>query len=348
MSHPLQSISLWDFEGWVNQKGRMGRLPSKPSTGQISRLIRMKAMRVNPAQTGPPLLRADVPQPQPQAGEVLVHVQAAGVIVTELGWYPTLYTKNGSLRTGAIPAHEFSGTVAALGEGVTGFEVGQPVYGMNDWYADGALAEFCLTQPESIAAMPKTLDYNAAASVPISALTAWQGLLDRTEIHPGERLLVQGGAGAVGIFAVQLGRFHGAHVIATAAGQDLEFVARLGADEAFDYRSTRFENAIEKVDVIFDTVGGDTLDRSWSVLKPGGRLVTIASSSEKATQRAKDAFFIVEPSRPQLEAVARMLDSGSLKTFIKAVVPLDRAADAYSGLIPNERSRGKIVVSVKE
>ncbi|HTZ88925.1 MAG TPA: NADP-dependent oxidoreductase [Alloacidobacterium sp.] len=267
--------------------------------------------------------------------------------MTELGWYPTSHTKTGEARPGAVPSHEFSGVVAALGDDATGFEVGQQIYGMNDWFADGALAEFCLTRPENIAAKPATLTAEAAASAPISALTAWQGLLDRAKIQPGERVLIQGGTGAVGIFAVQLARLHGAHVIATASARDMEFVRQLGADEAIDYQASRFEDKTGKVDVVFDTVGGETLDRSWRVLKPGGRMVTIASEYEEhAEQRVKDAFFIVEPSHKQLAAVAELLDSGKLRTFVKAIVPFDRAADAYNGSLRSNRTPGKIVVSV--
>lgn len=307
----------------------------------------MKAMRINPATQGPPLLAAEIPRPRPQAGEVLIRVHAAGVIVTELGWYPTSHTKDGGSRTEAVPAHEFSGVVASLGDGATGVEVGQQVYGMNDWFADGAIADFCLTRPENISSKPESLTHQAAASVPISALTAWQGLLDRAEVHPGERVLVQGGAGAVGIFAVQLAHFHGAHVIATASAAHLDFVRQLGADEVIDYHSSRFEDVTGKVEVIFDTVGGETLEHSWGMLKPGGRMVTIASSNnQNQPQRTKDAFFIVEPSRRQLAAVATMLDSGTLKTFVKAVIPFEQAADAYSGQVPNNRNPGKVVVSV--
>jgi len=307
----------------------------------------VRAMRINSAGSSPILIAADIPQPQPQAGEAQIRVQAAGVIVTELGWYPTSHTKTGEARPGAVPSHEFSGVVAALGDDATDFEVGQQIYGMNDWFADGALAELCLTRPENIAAKPATLTAEAAASVPISALTACQGLLDRAKIQPGERVLIQGGAGAVGIFAVQLARLHGAHVIATASAQDMEFVKQLGADEAIDYQESRFEDKTGKVEVVFDTVGGETLDRSWRVLKTGGRMVTIASEYEEhAEQRVKDAFFIVEPSHKQLAAVAELLDSGKLRTFVKAIVPIDRAADAYNGSLRSNRTPGKIVVSV--
>ena len=236
-------------------------------------------MQVNNSTQGPALIAAELPQPQPGEGELLIRVRAAGVTPTELRWYPTTQTKDGRPRKGAVPGHEFSGVIAGLGKNSNGFQVGQEVYGFNDWFAEGATAEFCLTRPESIAGKPATLTHEAAATVPIGALTAWQGLLERAKIQPGERVLVHGAAGSVGIFAVQLAHLHGAHVIATASAPNLKIVAELGADEVIDYRKSRFEDRTQKVDVVFDGVGGETLDRSWSMLKPGGRLITIAAGS---------------------------------------------------------------------
>ncbi len=298
---------------------------------------------------GATLVEKEVSQPTPGPGEILVRVRAAGVIQTELGWYPTTHTKTGETRDGAVPGHEFSGIVAAVGEGVTGITVGEEIYGMNDWFDDGATAEYCVTLPASIAAKPKSLSHIEAASVPISALTAWQGLFDRAKLQAGERVLVHGGAGAVGIFAVQLARFRGAHVIATASEQNLAFVSELGADEVIDYRKERFEDRAGKVDVVFDTVGEETLRRSWGVLKKDGRMITIASDVEGTDDpKLKAAFFIVEPNREQLEGVARMLDEGSLRTFVSATVPFEQAGLAYAnGRVPKV-GPGKIVVAVAE
>src|SRR5262249_11746318 len=153
-----------------------------------------------------------------------------------------------------------------------------------------ATAEFCITLPQNIGRKPATLSHEDAASVPIGALTSWQGLIDRAKLEPGERVLVHGGAGAVGLYAVQLAHIRGAHVITTVAAQDIDFVKQLGADQAIDYKASRFEEVVRDVDVIFDGVGGDTLERSWDVLKPGGRMITIAADSEgTADQRIKDA-----------------------------------------------------------
>jgi NADPH:quinone reductase-like Zn-dependent oxidoreductase len=309
----------------------------------------MKAMQVNDSTQGPALIATELPQPRPGEGELLISVRAAGVTPTELLWYPTTQTKDGAPRKGAVPGHEFSGVIAELGKNANGFEVGQEIYGFNDWFANGATAEFCLTTPQSIAGKPAALTHEASATVPIGALTAWQGLLERAKIQPGERVLIHGAAGAVGIFAVQLAQLHRAHVIGTASAGNLELIAKLGADEVIDYRASRFEDRTQRVDVVFDGVGGETLARSWSMLKPGGRMVTIAASGESAgDQRTKDAFFIVEPNQRQLTEVARLLDAGTLKTYVGAVVPLAEASSAYSGAVSEKRENGKVVVAINE
>jgi NADPH:quinone reductase-like Zn-dependent oxidoreductase len=307
----------------------------------------MKAMQLNHADQKPVLIATELPQPAPGEGELLIRVHAVGVTPTELNWYPSTHAKDGTPRKGAVPGHEFSGVIAALGKNTKGFEVGQDIYGMSDWFANGAIAEFCVTQPQNIAPKPLTLSHEAAATVPIGALTAWQGLFERAKMQPGERVLIQGGAGAVGLFAVQLAHQHGAHVIATASQKNLQLVAELGADEVIDYRASRFEDRSGKVDVVFDTVGGDALDRSWSVLNAGGRLVTIVSGlPDNAEQRVKDTFFIVEPSQKQLLEVARLLDAGTLKTYINAVVPFEEASNAYSGDVRGKLGYGKVVIVI--
>ena len=297
-------------------------------------------MKVNNSSREPVLIAAELPQPIPGGGEVLIRVRAAGVTPTELHWDPTSHTKDGTPRHGAVPGHEFSGVIAALGRDTNGFQVGQEIYGMNDWFADGAVAEFCVTQPESIALKPATLTHEAAATVPIGALTAWQGLLDRAKIKRGDRVLVHAAAGSVGIFAVQLASLHGAHVIGTVSAHNLKLVAELGAEEVIDYRASRFEDRTGKIDVVFDGVGGETFERSASMLKSGGRMVTIVD------QRSPD-FFIVEPNQKQLSEVAKLLDAGRLKTYVNAAVPLAEASNAYSGAVPNKRGYGKVVIVIE-
>ena len=308
----------------------------------------MKAMQVDKADQGPVLILVELQKPDASLGEILVQVHAAAVTPTELLWYPTTHTKSGTARMHAVPGHEFSGVIAAIGKDVQHFEVGDEVYGMNDWFADGATAEFCITLPQNIARKPATLSHEVAASVPIGALTSWQGLIDRAKLEPGERVLVHGGAGAVGLYAVQLARIRGARVITTVSARNIDFVERLGADEAIDYKTCRFEKEVRDVDVIFDAVGGDTLERSWGVLKPGGRMITIAADSEgTADQRVKDAFFIVEPNQKQLVEIAKQLDAGHLRAFVKTTVPLNEASAAYSGAVMDKSGFGKIVIAIR-
>ena len=307
----------------------------------------MKIMRLSDSGHRPLLVEEDVPRPQPGRGELLVQIHAAGVTPTELLWYPTTHNKDGDKRSGAVPGHEFSGVIMVVGDDAVGFDIGQEVYGMNDWFADGAMAEYCVTNPSSVAAKPRRLSHVEAASVPIAALTAWQGLFDRAKLDRSEHVLVHGGAGAVGIFVIQLARWRGARVTATASARNLAFVTALGAEQVIDYGAIRFEEHVSGVDVVFDAVGGDTLQRSWSVLKPGGRLVTIAASSETTTdERVKQAFFVVEPNHEQLIRIGDLLESGDLHPVVDAVLPLAQASRAYAREVREGQGRGKLVVSV--
>ena len=258
----------------------------------------MKAMRLSDSGEPPVLVEENIPQPQPRRAELLVRVFAAGVTSKELLWYPTTHNKNGERRSRAIPGHEFSGVIAALGEDTDGFDIGEEIYGMNDWFSDGATAEYCITQPVSIARKPSRLSHAEAAAVPIAALTAWQGLFDRAKLQAGERVLVHGGAGAVGIFAIQLARSRGAHVTATASAGNLNFVAQLGAQQVIDYQAGRFEENAREMDVVFDTVGGETLQRSWGVLKPGGRMITIAADMRGNCRRPSEAGVFYRRTEP--------------------------------------------------
>jgi NADPH:quinone reductase-like Zn-dependent oxidoreductase len=308
----------------------------------------MRTMRLVDSGTPESLIEMDTPQPKPGEGEVLVRVYAAGVTRTELSWYPTSHTKDGNKRTGAVPCHEFSGEIAELGKGVTGLSISQQIYGMNDWFQDGALAEYCIAQPGWLAPKPQRLDHVQAASVPIGALTAWQGLFDRARLQPGERVLVHGGAGAVGVFAIQLARHRGAHVITTVSGRNVEFVKGLGANETLDYNAGPFEDRIKDIDVVFDGVGGQTLARSWGVLKPEGRMVTIAANDEGTSDdRVKRAFFIVEPRHDQLVEVGKLIDAGDLRPVVDTVVPFSKAPQAFSGNL-EKHGRGKVVVKIAE
>ena len=305
----------------------------------------MRAVQIIRVQPEPMLAEADVPVPAPRDGEVLIRVHAAGVTPTELLWSPTTQNKDGSPRNRAIPGHEFSGVVAALGKEIKDFSIGDEVFGMNDWFVDGATADYCTAPATSLAHKPKCLTHAEAAAVPIGALTAWQGLNDHAKLQAWERILVHGGAGAVGTFCIQLARHRGAKVIATASTRNVGFVSRIGADQVIDYAMDAFDRIVRGVDVAFDTVGGETLRRSWSVLKPGGRLVTVAADSENTNDaREKKAFFIVEPNHKQLTEIGEMLESGQLRVFVDEEVPFSSAAAAYNRETKRSLGYGKTVI----
>ena len=304
----------------------------------------MKAICLH-ARGGPEVLAyEEAPQPHPGEGEVLVRVHAAGVIHTELSWVPTRTTRTGEPRPlPVIPGHEFSGEIVAVGAGVRDVGVGDLVYGLNDWYHDGASAEYCVARVADIAHKPASVDHVQAAATPISALTVWQGLVERAGLAAGQRVLIHGAAGGVGSFAVQLARIFGAHITGTASAANLDFVRSLGADAVIDYRAERFEDVVREVDVVFDTVGGETLERSWGVLKVGGRLVTVAASGEQTTdERIRAAYFIVEPRRTQLAEIAGLIDGGALGPVVGAVFPLAEARQAYQ----HKPGHGKVVLRV--
>lgn len=307
----------------------------------------MKVMQTVSTANGLSLQASERPTPTPGPDEVLIRVRAAGVITDEMNWQPTTQKADGSPRTNAVPTHEFSGDIAACGENIQSFTKGQAIYGMNDWYQEGALAEFTVAPATSIALRPKSLSYEQAATVPIGALTAWQALTDHGHLQPQQRVLIHGGAGGVGFFAVQFAKLLGAYVIATASRDTVPFVEGLGADQVLDYRATPFDQHLHDIDLVFDTVGGDTLARSWNVLRSGGRVVTVADDiPDDAPQKIKDAFFIVQPDGKKLAEIASLLDKGTLRTFVKAVVPLQDAEQIYNHSIPSAQRYGKIVVAV--
>src|SRR6059036_1454857 len=237
----------------------------------------MKAIRIH-GRGGPDhLVYEDAPQPHPGPGEVLVRIHATGVIATELQWDETYQTATGSPRTLPIPGRDLSGVVEEIGQGVTTFSPGAEVYAMLGYGRDGAEADYTIALPDELAPKPHALDHVQAAAVPLSALTAWLALFEHARLEAGQTALIHGGAGGVGVFAVQLAHWAGAHVIATASARNRDFLHELGANEVIDYTTTRFEEVVHEVDLVFDTVGGDTLQRSWQLIKPGGVLVTIVS-----------------------------------------------------------------------
>jgi NADPH:quinone reductase-like Zn-dependent oxidoreductase len=311
----------------------------------------MKAIRLH-GRGGPDhLVYEDAPKPHPGLGEVLVRVYATGVIANELKWDVTYQTKAGNPRALPIPGRDLSGVVEEVGHGVTTLVPGSEVYAMLDYSYDGAEAEFTIALPNELAPKPGTLDHVQAAAVPLSALTAWQALFEHANLVAGQTVLIHGAAGGVGVFAVQLARWAGAQVIATASARNGDFLHELGATEVIDYTTTCFEEVVKPVDVVFDTVGGDTLQRSWQVVKPGGVLVSVVSPRPSADvakgHDARFAWFIVEPNREQLIQIGTLIDAGQIRPIIETVLPLSEARQAYEQGAKGH-TRGKIVLRVVE
>jgi NADPH:quinone reductase-like Zn-dependent oxidoreductase len=306
----------------------------------------MEALRAQ-ARGGPEkLIYERVLPPSPGIGDVLLKVRAASFIPTELDWSSTWVDRAGNARPAPIPAHEVSGVVAALGYGTTGFAVGDEVYGLTDWYRDGAAAGYVAVEARNLAPKPHSLDHERAAAVPLAALTAWQALFDHGGLSAGQSVLIHGAGGGVGVFAVQLARSAGARVIATGRAWAEDLVGELGADEFVDIDHRGFEDVAGEVDVVFDLVGGEIRERSWAVVKPGGVLVSVVSPPEEAGRPgARGVFFVVEPDRAALAELARRIDAGELRSIVGEVFPLEHGREAFEA---KRRSGvpGKVVLQV--
>ncbi|HEV2750338.1 MAG TPA: NADP-dependent oxidoreductase [Gemmatimonadales bacterium] len=310
----------------------------------------MKAVRLHRRGGPDELTYEDAPKPTPGPGDALVRVHACAITRTELSWGTTYTTRAGVERLPTIPGHELSGVVEAVGPDARAATVGEAVYALTDFWRDGAAAEYVVVRAADLAPRPTNLSHTQAAAVPLSALTAWQALFDHASLTKGQRVLIHAAAGGVGTYAVQLAHGRGAHVIGTARAANDRFLRDLGADEVIDYTAVHFEDRVRNVDVVLDSVGGDTLDRSWGVLHKGGVLVTIADSApaEKgATYGVRGVEFIVEPNRAQLIEIARLIEAGALRVIVEATFPLQEARAAFvRGL--GGHNRGKLVLRVAE
>ncbi len=308
----------------------------------------MKAIRSHTRGGPETLVYEDGPEPRIAAGEALVRVHAAAITPTELTWNSTWTDSNGKDRRPIVPSFEVSGTVERVGAGVPDMKRGEPVYGLLNFWRDGAAAELVAVRAADLAPKPRSLDHVHAAAVPLSGLTAWQALFDHAGVAAGDRVLIHGAAGGVGTFAIQFAHTRGAHVIGTASKRNVAFLEELGADEVVDYSSTRFEDQIRGVDAVIDTVGGDTLDRSWGVLRPGGVLVTIAGDAPEpiaAKYGVRGVSMLVQPNRAQLVEIAGLIDASRVRVVVDAVFPLPRAREAFErGLLGH--TRGKLVLQV--
>jgi NADPH:quinone reductase-like Zn-dependent oxidoreductase len=307
----------------------------------------MKAIRIHSRGGPETLVYEDAPIPALQPGDVLVRVHAAGISPAEFTWR-IWETHDGRSRIPFIPSHEISGVVADVAPDVRDLEIGDAVYGLIDFFRDGGAAEYVAVRATELAPKPRSLDDPSAAATPLSALTAWQALFDHAQVRPGQRVLIHGAAGGVGSFAVQLARWRGAHVFATASARNVDFVRELGADDVIDYRATPFESVLRDVDVVLDTIGGTTTEKSWSVLRRNGLLVTVVRQPEEWTagRAARGLFFLVEPSPAQLNKLSRLFDAGTIRPVVEAVLPLERAREAYERGI-REHPRGKLVLRVQ-
>jgi NADPH:quinone reductase-like Zn-dependent oxidoreductase len=286
---------------------------------------------------------ADRPEPKAAINDVVVQVHASGFVGTELAWPSTWVDRLGRGRTPAIPGHELAGVVTALGYGTTGLSVGQRVFGLSDWYRDGSLAEYVAIEARNLAPLPGNVDFVAGASLPISGLTAWQGLVVHGRVRAGQRVIAHGAAGAVGSIVTQLAREFGAYVIGTGRAADRQAALDFGANEFVDLDSQTLED-VGAVDLVFDLIGGDIGKRSARLIRRGGTLVSIVGPSEVRPVDGIAIDFVVESDRAQLEEIVQRVRDGRLRTNIGTVASLDGAVAAFN---PTQRRPGKTVIRVR-
>lgn len=306
----------------------------------------MKAARIH--KFGPPnvIVIDELPRPTPGNGELIVRVKAAGV-----GPWDALIREQKSVVKLPLPlilGSDLSGMVDEVGPGVSDFKVGDEVYGVTNPDFCGAYAEYAVASASMVARKPNALNHVEAASVPVIAVTAWQMLFDNAAARSGQTVLVHGGAGNVGAYAVQLANQAGLHVIATAASRDAAYVRTLGAELVLDYKSARFEDKVSGVDIVVDTVGGETRERSINVLRPGGILVSVVSPFPESPKPTgiRTAFFIVEVTTGRLNTLRDLFDRGKLSARVGSALPLEQARSAHEMLGGAPHKRGKIVLRV--
>jgi NADPH:quinone reductase-like Zn-dependent oxidoreductase len=307
----------------------------------------MKATRI--LQFGPPsvILNTDTVSPEPREGELLVRVKAAGV-----GPWDALIREGKSAIPQLLPltlGSDLSGTVESIGAGVSGFQIGEAIYGATNQQFTGAYAEYALAAAGMVARKPTVLSFIEAASAPVVAVTAWQMLFDYARVISGQTVLVHGAGGNVGAYAVQLAKHAGLHVIATAAARDVEYVRSLGAEKVVNYQTTRFEDVVGSVDVVIDTVGGETRERSFRLVKRGGILVSAVSPVPAETPKRlgiRAVFFLVEVTTARLNALTELFESGELVPHVGTVLPLEAARTAHEMLAGVPHNPGKIVLKI--
>ena len=304
----------------------------------------MKAIVVTDQAAGTAGMKlVERPEPEPAINDVVVQVHASGFVPDELTWPSTWSDRRGLDRIPSIPGHELAGVVTALGYGTTGVSVGQRVFGLADWHRDGTLAEYVAIEARNLAPLPGDVDFTVGASLPISGLTAWQGLFDHGHLQTGQSVLVHGAAGAVGTMVTQLAREAGAYVIGTGRAADRQKALDFGAHEFVDLDNDTLED-VGEVDLVFDVLGGDIQKRSASLVRTGGTLVSIAGPPEARPDDGLAVDFVVESNRAQLNEIVQRVRDGRLRTNIGNVASLD---DAVAALNPTERRNGKTIIRVR-
>jgi NADPH:quinone reductase-like Zn-dependent oxidoreductase len=304
----------------------------------------MKAIVVTDQAAGTAGMKLmDRPEPKAAINDVVVQVHAAGSVGTELSWPSTWTDRLDRERTPSIPGHELAGVVTALGYGTTGLSVGQRVFGLTDWYRDGALAEYAAVEARNLAPLPGDVDFTVGASLPISGLTAWQGLIVHGRLQAGQRVIAHGAGGAVGSMVTQLAREFGAYVIGTGRAADRRSALDVGANAFVDLDNEALED-VGEVDLVFDLIGGDIGMRSARLVRAGGTLVSIVGPSEARPIDGLAIDFVVESDRAQLNEVVQRVRDGRLRTNIGAVSTIDDAVAAFN---PTERRPGKTIIRVR-
>jgi len=304
----------------------------------------MKAIVVtDPAAGAAGMKLAERPDPQPAINDVVVQVHAAGFVNTELDWPSTWTDRANRGRTPTIPGHELAGVVTALGYGTTGLSVGQRVFGLTDWYRDGSLAEYAAVEARNLAPLPGDVDFTVGASLPISGLTAWQGLLEHGRLRAGQRVIAHGAAGAVGSIVTQLARELGAYVIGTGRAADRQKALEFGARAFVDLENEALED-VGEVDLVFDLIGGDVGKRSARLVRAGGTLVSIVGPAQARPAEGLAIDFVVESDRAQLGQIVQRVRDGRLRANIGTVATLDEAVAAFNS---TGRRAGKTVIRVR-